>query len=461
MSTFLDEIFLLRSEIAYSLYENYAKDLPIVDYHCHIDPKEIAENKTFKNLTEIWLSGDHYKWRLMRANNIDEDLITGNGDPKAKFIAWADTVGKAIGSPLYHWNCLELKKYFGISEPLNSKNAEEIWNKTCSMMEQDPYKYSARGLIERSGVEIICTTDDPCDDLRWHKMIRDDESFKTQVLPSFRPDPILDIEKDSFEDYIKKLESVSGTTINTLNNLLLVIDQRIEYFHEMGSRIADHGMERFVFERALESEIESIFEKRKTSALTRSEIDKYKTYILLHCARKYAQLGFTMQLHFGCIRDINKKNLKAMGVNCGCDSISGAIDFVTPLSMFLSELTSEDMLPRTILYSLDPNNNTMIDTLCGCFLNVYHGAEWWFNDNMNGMLDHMKSLSCQGYLPSFIGMLTDSRSFLSYTRHEYFRRILCSFISEQIDQHLFPYDEDILKKIIEDICYNNSKKLFE
>ena len=461
MSQFINDRFLLSSDKAYSLFEKYAKPLPIVDYHCHIDPKDIAENVSFTDLSSIWLSGDHYKWRLMRANGISEKYITGDASPKEKFICWAKTIGNAIGSPLYHWNCLELARYFGIYDPLTEKNAEEIWDKTCKMMADDPEKYTARGLIKASNVKVICTTDDPCDDLRWHKMIKDDPTFKTTVLPSFRPDPILDIEKDSFADYIAKLSEVCGHSIDNIDDLLRAIDSRIDHFVSHGCKIADHGTEFLFFEEGTKDQINSIFEKKKTTSLSSSEIDMYKTFILLHCARKYAEKGISMQLHFGCIRNVNEEKLNTLGVNCGCDSISGTNNFITPLSKVLSKLSSEGRLPRTILYSLDPNNNALIDTLCGCFINVHHGAAWWFNDNMNGMLDHMKSLSCQGYFPGFLGMLTDSRSFLSYTRHEYFRRILCSFIADQVNTGLFPDDDEILKDIIERICYRNSLGLFD
>ena len=461
MAPFINDRFLLDSGTAFTLFEKYAKDLPIVDYHCHINPKDIAENRHFTDLAELWLSGDHYKWRLMRAAGIAEEYITGDAPSRDKFLCWAKTIGRAVASPLYHWNCLELKRYFGIDEPLSERNAEEIWDKTCAMIKDDPDKYSARGLIGSSGVEVICTTDDPCDDLRWHRMIKEDPSFKTTVLPSFRPDPILDIEKDSYLSYISRLSEVSGIKIESLNDLISSLDQRIAYFRDLGCRIADHGMEKILFEKADEEEVANIFKKRKSSTLTSSEEAKYKTFILLHCAKRYHESGFAMQLHFGCIRDVNEKMRSSLGPNCGCDSIAGSTDLVTPLSRILSELTEQGTLPKTILYSLDPNNNAVIDTLCGCFRNVVHGAAWWFNDNLNGMKDHLKSLSCQGYLPAFTGMLTDSRSFLSYTRHEYFRRILCSFIGEQIDKGLFPNDEEIPGSVIKDICYNNPSALFK
>lgn len=460
MKDFINDRFLLTSDKASFLFDSYAKNLPIIDYHCHINPRDIAEDRAFTNLTELWLSGDHYKWRLMRANGIDEKYITGDADPKSKFIAWAKTIGKALGSPLYHWNCLELARYFGITEPLNEKNAEYIWDKTCSMMHSDQGKYTARGLIRSSKVEVICTTDDPSDDLKWHKLIGNADFFETKVLPSFRPDPILDIEKDTFNEYIDKLSEVSGEEIVDLNTLIRAIDQRIDFFDSMGCKIADHGMETITYDSALGIEVDKIFAKRKNGELTSEEISKYKTYILLHCARRYSELNWSMQLHFGCIRNVNADLKTKLGADCGCDSISGTYNFITPLSRLLSHLSQESKLPRTILYSLDPNNNALIDTLCGCYRNVLHGAAWWFNDNLNGMLDHMRSLSCQGFFPSFLGMLTDSRSFLSYTRHEYFRRILCSFVADQVNQGLFIDDNELLGEIITDICYNNSKALF-
>lgn len=463
--SFINNDFLLTSPLAHTLYEKYSATLPIVDYHCHIDPKDIALNTSFTNLSDIWLSGDHYKWRLMRAAGIAERFITGDASPKEKFIAWAGVIGKAIGNPLYHWNCLELARYFGICDPLTAENAEEIWDKTCKMMAEDPDKYTARGLIKFSNVECLCTTDDPCDTLEWHKAIAADDSFDVQVLPSFRPDPILDIEKQSFGTYIEKLSSVSGIKIESLDDLIRALDSRIDHFVSCGCRIADHGMEYIFYEKASKDEVDSIF--RQKTGLTASQIAKYKTYILLHCASRYAELNITMQYHFGCIRDVNAMRLTTLGVNCGCDSISGAYNFVTPLTSILSDLSASGALPRTILYSLNPSDNTILDTMIGCFqegpqvMKVQHGAAWWFNDNMNGMIDQMKSLACQSYFPGFLGMLTDSRSFLSYTRHEYFRRILCSFIADQVNAGLFPNDEAILGEIVTAVSYGNSKELFD
>lgn len=466
MSSFINDDFILSNDISKNIYNSYAKDLPIIDYHCHIIPEEIAKDVKFSNISDIWFSGDHYKWRLMRAAGIDEKYITGDSTPKEKFIAWAKVIGKAFGSPLYHWNCLELARYFNIFEPLTEKNAEEIWNMTCEMMQANPEKYTARALIANSNVELLCTTDDPVDDLKWHIELKNDNSFKPVVLPSFRPDKILDIEKADYLDYIAKLSKVVGFSINTLDNLIKAIDMRIDFFNSVGCRIADHGFEKILYADATKIEVEDIFERGLESELSFEELSKFKAYILIHCATRYNELDWTVQFHFGCIRDVNESRFKTMGVNCGCDSISGAYDFVTPLSKTLSKLASTDSLPRTILYSLNPNDNTLIDTLIGCFqcgdrmLRIQHGSAWWFNDNMDGMINQLKSLATQSYLPGFVGMLTDSRSFLSYTRHEYFRRILCNLIGEQVKAGMFPNDEDILKDIVESICYKNAKALF-
>lgn len=466
MCAFINDDFVLQNETAKKLYNSYAKDLPIIDYHCHIIPEEIAKDVQFTNISDIWFAGDHYKWRLMRAAGIDEKFITGDATPKEKFLSWAKVIGKAFGSPLYHWNCLELARYFGIFEPLTEKNAEEIWNKTTTLMTEHPEKFTSRALISNSNVELLCTTDDPIDSLEWHKLIATDDSFKPVVLPSFRPDKILDIEKKDYKEYITKLSNVCGFEIKTLDDLMKAVDSRIDYFNSVGCKIADHGFEKLLYEDATKDEVAEIFEKGLDNELTFEELSKFKAYVLVHCATRYNELDWTMQYHFGCIRDVNKKRFDTMGVNCGCDSISGAYDFVTPLSRTLSKLSETDSLPRTILYSLNPNDNTVIDTLIGCFqcgdkpVRVQHGSAWWFNDNLDGMVNQMKSLATQSYLPGFVGMLTDSRSFLSYTRHEYFRRILCNLLGEQIEKGFFPCDEDILKDIVESICYKNAKALF-
>lgn len=469
MVPFINDDFLLQCDISKDLYNSFAKDLPIIDYHCHINPEDIAKDVVFTNISDIWFSGDHYKWRLLRAYGIDEKYITGDASPKEKFLCWAKVISKAFGNPLYHWNCLELSRYFGILEPLTPDNAEEIWEKTSRMMKENPENFSARALIKRSNVEVICTTDDPSDSLIWHKKIAEDKSFKTRVLPSFRPDRLIDIERDTYKDYLSNLSLICGFEINSLDTLLAALDQRIDYFNSVGCRISDHGMEYILYEETNKDEVAIIFEKELTnnSSLTPEDLSKFKSFMLIHCAKRYFELNWTMQYHFGCIRNTNKMRFNTLGADCGCDSISGSYNFITPLSKILSQLSEENALPRTILYSLNPNDNTSIDTLIGCFqgdnrqMRIQHGSAWWFNDNMDGMINQLKSLANQSYLPGFVGMLTDSRGFLSYTRHEYFRRILCNLIGEQVQKGFFPYDRKILKEIIEAVCYKNAKGLFE
>lgn len=466
MPTLISNNFLLHSKIAERLYFDYAKNYPIIDYHCHIDAKDIAQNISYSNLTQLWLSGDHYKWRLMRSAGIDEHYITGDADDYEKFIAWASVIEGAVGHPLYHWTHLELVRYFNIQEPLTSENAEEIWQLTSTKL-QSP-DYSARALITRSNVELICTTDDPIDDLSWHRMIAEDLSFTTTVLPAFRPDRILDIEKSDFTSYIQSLSDVCGFAIGSWNDLLTAIRSRLEFFAENGCRLADHGMERFVFSQTDMDLAGDVFAKRlqaDASLLTLQETVIYRSALIAFFAKEYAERGWTMQIHFGCRRDNNASALRNLGINTGFDTISGDT-FVTPMADYLSYLTDYDSLPRTVLYSLNPNDDPLIDTLIGCFqdgkvpMKVQHGAAWWFNDHQNGILHHLRSLASQSYLPGFLGMLTDSRCLLSYTRHEYFRRILCDFLGDMVERGEFVADIDLLGAIVEKICYTNAKELF-
>lgn len=467
MESFIKDNFLLSNKTSEYLYHSYAKTLPIIDYHCHLSPMEIATNKSFCNITELWLSGDHYKWRLMRSAGISEQYITGDASPKDKFMSWAKVIGKAIGNPLYHWNCLELKKYFDINEPLNISNAEKMWNQISEKMSSEPNKYTARELIKSSNVEIIATTDDPIDDLAYHKIIKDDPTIEFKVLPSFRPDLALNIEGLDFITYIKKLSKVTNICINSLSDLSNALDKRIDYFHDAGCRLSDHGLEKFLFIDTTYEEANSIFLRRMDSSISPSEATKFKSYLLSHLATSYYKHNWNMQLHFGCIRDTNSIMLSKLGNNVGCDSITGEYDFVSSLTTFIDKLISIDSLPRIILYSLNPNDNPIIDTLIGCYqgngklMNVQHGAAWWFNDNLEGIISFLKSFSSLSYLPGFLGMLTDSRSFLSYTRHEYFRRIFCDFLGKEVHEGRFPFDEEILKEIIEAVSYNNARSLFE
>lgn len=466
MNSLINDNFLLETNAARELYNEFAKELPIVDYHCHIDAKEIAEDINFKNITELWLKGDHYKWRLMRASGIEEKYITGDAPAKEKFMMWAKAIESAFGNPLYHWTCLELTRYFGIEEPLTTENAEEIWNKANEMLGSG--ELSARKIMARSNVELICTTDDPCDSLIYHEQIKD-SGFECKVLPAFRPDNIVDIEKASFNSYLERLEKVSGKKISNMADLKAALTSRLDHFESHGCKISDHGMEFIMYKEDLGITSDDVLAKKISSSdvrLSDEEITAFKSDIMLFFAREYAKRGWTMQLHFGCKRNVSSIMLNNVGINCGCDTITGSFDFVTPLTGFMDRLNSEGLLPKMIIYSLNPSDNTVIDTLCGCYNDgsvpgkIQHGAAWWFNDNLIGMEEQLKSLSSQSPLPCFVGMLTDSRCFLSYTRHEYFRRIFCNYLGDAIERNRFPYDKRILKEIIERVCYRNALGMF-
>lgn len=466
MNSLINDNFLLETNAARELYNEFAKELPIVDYHCHIDAKEIAEDINFKNITELWLKGDHYKWRLMRASGIEEKYITGDAPDKEKFMMWAKAIESAFGNPLYHWTCLELTRYFGIEEPLTTENAEEIWNKANEMLGSS--ELSARKIMARSNVELICTTDDPCDSLIYHEQIKD-SGFECKVLPAFRPDNIVDIEKASFNSYLERLEKVSGKKISNMADLKAALTSRLDHFESHGCKISDHGMEFIMYKEDLGITSDVVLAKKLSSSdvrLSDEEITAFKSDIMLFFAREYAKRGWTMQLHFGCKRNVSSVMLNNVGINCGCDTITGSFDFVTPLTGFMDRLNSEGLLPKMIIYSLNPSDNTVIDTLCGCYNDgsvpgkIQHGAAWWFNDNLIGMEEQLKSLSSQSPLPCFVGMLTDSRCFLSYTRHEYFRRIFCNYLGDAIERNRFPYDKRILKEIIERVCYRNALSMF-
>lgn len=465
MESFLNEHFLLKTVTAQSLYRDFAQDCPIIDYHCHIDPRDIAEDITFENITQLWLGHDHYKWRLMRAAGVPEDLITGDAGDREKFDAWAFVIGRAFGNPLFHWSHLELKRYFGYNGVLSEKTADEVWRLTCEKLASPGF--SARGLIQRSQVKILCTTDDPVDSLIYHRQIASDPSFPTRVLPTFRPDRAIDIEKPDFIEYIAALEKVCEARISSLSALQDAMYDRMKFFADNGCCLADHGSTGFVFADSEPGEVEGIFLKSLSGSgrLSSLEAAKYRTTMLLFCARAYDELGWTMQLHVGCRRDNNRTMYDALGANTGFDAIAGN-EFVAPMATFLDRLESNGALPRMIVYSLNPNDNILIDSLLACFQKgpsagkLQHGSAWWFNDNERGMRDQLLTLASQSYLPGFIGMLTDSRSFVSYTRHEYFRRLLCDVLGQAVEEGSFPYDRQILGNIIRDICYQNAERLF-
>lgn len=464
MKVFMDKDFMLHSEIANMLYDCYVKEMPIIDYHCHIDPQEIAEDRKFDNITQIWLDGDHYKWRLMRGNGIDEKYITGNASDWEKFKKWALVLEKAIGNPIYHWSHLELKYYFNYQGVLNGKNAEAVWNHCNKIIKSE--KLTARSIITKSKVELLCTTDDPVDDLKWHKIIRNDNKFKTIVLPTWRPDSSMMIESSNFKKYLLRLGESSNVKIKTFNDWKNAIKNRLNYFNEVGCRVADHGLSYVMYKPASTEEIESIFDKRMQNIwLNEDEILKFKTACMMFFAKEYYDLNWAMQLHFGVKRENNSKLFKSLGANSGCDCIQRVP--LNELVDYMDSLNNSGKLPRTILYSLNPQDNPLIGTVIGCFQGegipgkIQQGAAWWFNDHKRGIEDQMKTLAELGLLGNFIGMLTDSRSFVSYVRHDYFRRIMCNMIGEWVNNGEYPYDIETLGNLVRDISYCNCKRYFK
>lgn len=460
----INENFILKTETARQLYNDYAKDMPIIDYHCHINPQEIAENRKFDNITQVWLGGDHYKWRLIRSNGVNEDEITGDSDPRVKFQYFAEMLPKAIGNPMYHWAHLELKKYFDFDGNLSADTAEEVWQLCNSKLQNDDM--SVRGLIEQSNVAVIGTTDDPIDDLRWHKEIAKDKSFKTIVAPSFRPDKAVNIEKDGFAEYIEKLSAVCGYPIKTVADVKKALTERLEFFCENGCKASDHGLDYAVYSVSPESELDkNLTRVLNGEKITQEEANAYKTEILLHLGKEYSKRDVVMQIHYGAIRNTNSKMFERLGPDTGFDCISTRA-CGDELVAFLNALEKQNSLPKTVLYSLNPFDNAMLDTFIGAFQGtevagkMQHGSAWWFSDTKRGMEEQLKSLADLSLLGNFIGMLTDSRSFLSYTRHDYFRRILCNLIGEWVENGEYPNDQKALKEIIEGICYKNAKKYF-
>lgn len=464
MKKFMDDDFLLSTKTAQILYHEYAKQAPVLDYHCHINPQEIAEDRRFENITQVWLGGDHYKWRQMRSNGVEERYITGDATDREKFQKWAETLEKAIGNPLYHWSHLELKTYFGYEGALNGDTAEEVWN-LCNEKLAKP-EMSARGIMKASNVTLICTTDDPIDDLRWHKAIKEDKSFDIQVLPAWRPDRAVSIEKPDYADYINTLSNVSGVAIKTFANWKEAMTKRMEFFHEMGCKASDHGLLYIPYVEASESEIDEILQKRLGGAtLSTDEEMKFKTACMVYLGKEYKRLDWGMQLHFGVTRNNNSKMFAKIGADTGFDGIYNRVP-ITELAAYLDALCKEGTLPKTVLYSLNPTDNAAIGTLLGCFQEsdavgkIQQGSAWWFNDHKTGMMEQMISLGNLGLLGNFIGMLTDSRSFLSYTRHEYFRRILCELVGGLVENGEYPWDQERVGKMITNISYNNVVNYF-
>lgn len=462
MSKFMDRDFLLSTPTAKRLYHDAAENMPIIDYHCHISPREIAEDRRFDNISEVWLGGDHYKWRQMRFGGIPEEMITGPADPREKFRAFASIMPRLIGNPMYHWSHLELQRVFGIYEPLTEENADEIYDRCNEVLA----RYTARDLMRKFHVRAICTTDDPCDDLRWHKAIAADKTMEIRVLPAFRPDKAVNIEKNGFADYIRKLSETAGRKIECADDVASVLRDRIEYFAAHGCPCADHGLDYCMYVQPDVSAANRAFEMAMEGAAPhKADADAYKTLITIACAKKYAEKNWVMQIHFGCLRDNNKPMFEKLGPDTGFDAVNSCsgVENMAPL---LNAFAENGGLPKMILYSLNPNDNTALVSIAGCFQGggtagrIQHGSAWWFNDNRTGMRDQLTELANNGMLGCFVGMLTDSRSFISYTRHEYFRRVLCELIGEWVESGQYPDDYVRLTRMVEDICYHNTNKFF-
>lgn len=452
---FIGEDFMLNSETAVRLYRQYAEKLPIIDYHCHISPAEIAGNIQYDNITQLWLGGDHYKWRAMRINGIDEKYITGDGSDYEKFEAWAATLPKLAGSPLYIWSHLELKRYFDVQIPLSPVTCKMIWDQCNDIL----HNISVQDIINKSNVEAVITTDDPIEDLKYHKILA---KGNTKVLPGFRPDKLLSIEAPGFAPYIKQLSCVCGFEINTYKDLQAALINRIDYFDQNGCRASDHGLSVFPYTPCSEEAADEILQKAFSGQIpTSSESDAFRTALMLFLSEQYVKRDWVMEIHYGVLRNINGEAFQQLGPDTGFDA-AGNIPVCGKLASLLDAMLQRAVLPRTILFSINENDNAIVNTIAGSFPGrVYQGAAWWFNDHKTGMLNQLRAFSELSVFGNYIGMLTDSRSFLSYTRHEYFRRILCNFLSELVENGEYPDDEASLKDLIQNICYDNAKSFFK
>ena len=465
-TTFLNPDFLLYSDQAKALYHNFAKDLPIIDYHNHLPPDEIAGNKKFVNLTEIWLKGDHYKWRAMRAFGISEEYITGNASDEEKFLKWANMVPFTVRNPLFHWTQMELLNPFGVNQYLNKDSAKDIYNTCNNLLQQD--RFSTRSMLAHFKVKMVGTTDDPCGNLQDHQQLAQDEK-RFKVLPSFRPDKIFNIaDPEAWFPYFDKLEKAAGTTITDLSTLISALESRINYFHENGCRIADHGLSNMPASAEFSSQLEQEFKNfiaNRGAAKGFSSPGEFTGYVLLKLCQMYHSRGWVQQFHLGAIRNNNVKMFNTLGADTGFDSI-GDYSQAKNLSYFLGKLTETDQLSKTILYNLNPSQNEVIAAMAGNFNDgdtagkIQYGSAWWFLDQKDGMEKQLNTLSNLGLISSFIGMITDSRSFLSYSRHEYFRRILCNLFGAEMQKGELPNDEEWIGKIIQDICYYNAERYF-
>ena len=463
MKSFIHENFLLGNNTAEKLYHRYAENQPIIDFHCHLSPAMISEDRHFSNLTQAWLEGDHYKWRAMRSNGVSERYCTGTVSDIEKFRKWAGTVPSTLGNPLYHWTHLELARYFNIFELLSPSSADEIYDKASALLRTK--EYSIRSLIRKMNAEIICTTDDPSDNLEYHIKLK--KSFEITVLPTFRPDNVLKTEDpEKFIKYIHQLGLSSGSGIRTYYNLIEALHRRHSFFHETGCRLSDHGLDRFYYADCTPSEVNSIFKKLlKGCVISAEETEKYRSALMIELCKMNHEKGWTQQFHVGALRNNNSRKLRQMGADTGWDSIGVSQD-AFKMSRFLDALDNTDQIARTILYNLNPSDNEMMITMAGNFndgsypMKVQYGPAWWFLDQMNGMEKHLKDIASLGLLRRFIGMVTDSRSFLSYPRHEYFRRLVCNFIGEQVEKGFMPNEEELLKPLVEGISYKNARDYF-
>jgi len=465
MSQFMSEDFLLDSAVARRLFHDYAAEQPIFDYHCHLPPQQIAENTRFKNLFDIWLKGDHYKWRAMRANGVPEALCTGNASDREKFDAWARTVPHTIGNPLYHWTHLELRRPFGIRDILLSeKTADSVWQQCNALLAEDAF--SARGIMTQMKVKMVGTTDDPIDDLRHHAALARDSSFTTKVLPSWRPDKAFNLEAEGFVDYLHQLSASADVSISRFDHMLQALNRRLDHFAAHGCKVSDHALDVVLFAEADEATLDAILARRLQGMTpTEHEVAQFKTAVLVWLGAEYARRGWVQQYHIGALRNTNRRQLALLGPDVGFDSINDR-PLAEPLARLLDAQNRDNALPKTILYCLNPRDNEVIATMVGNFQGegqpgkMQFGSAWWFNDQLDGMQRQMTQLSQIGLLSRFVGMLTDSRSFLSYTRHEYFRRLLCQMIGRWVENGEAPNDIELLGSMVQNICFNNARDYF-
>lgn len=465
----LNKDFLLENNLAKTLFHDYAQKMPIIDFHCHLNPEEIYENKNYPNITRIWLNegtyGDHYKWRLMRANGVDEKYITGDGDEYQKFVEWAKTIEKSYGNPLYEWTHLELRRFFKIDDELTEESAPKIWQEANRLLQTEQFK--PRNLIKNSNVKVVCTTDDPASELKYHKLLKKEEKqngFKT--LPAMRPDKLIQIDRGEYGEYLETLSKVSSVKINKFSDIVAALHQRFEFFTQMGGRLSDHSLVKFHFNEASEEKLDEIVQKGINNApLKQEEIDQYLTMLLERLMELNNEFDWTMQFHINSNRDLNHPMFEKIGPDTGYDAVGTQPDIVAHFTKLFTKMQDTDQIPRTIFYSLNNNDWMELATMMGCFQGgtkqkLQLGAGWWFNDTAEGIENQLRTFAQQSLLPNFVGMLTDSRSFLSYPRHEYFRRVLCNFYGKLAEQGRVPDNPEKLGKIVQDISYNNAKNYF-